>query len=407
MTTIHGTFAQPFEPVRDEFARNFAERGEVGAAVCVLHDGQPVVDLWGGVADRATGRPWERDTLVVVYSSTKGAVAFCAGILLDRGQLDLDAPVARYWPEFAQNGKAGVTVRMLLTHQAGLAAPRTPLKPGGLYDWDYFVGQLAAEAPAWEPGTRQGYHASTFGQLVGELVRRVSGRPLADFLRAEIIGPLGLDFHLGLPAGEEGRVAPVARPDLPARGEVPHRFLEKARTEPDSLQGLSVRNTGRLGQPREHESPISYRAVLPSGGGIGHARSLAGLYEPLALGGSAAGRRFVDADTLAALGKVQSATACDALLLIGLRVGLGFWKSSDNRAAPPGARDGIILSETAFGHPGMGGSLGFADPAYRLAFGYVMNKQGPGVGLNPRGQALVDAVYRCLGCTSDRSGSWR
>jgi CubicO group peptidase (beta-lactamase class C family) len=389
-----------FRAVRDEFERNFAERGEVGASVCVVADGRPVVDLWGGVADRRTGRPWDRGTLVVVWSCTKGAVALCAHLLIDRGRLDPDAPVARYWPEFAHAGKDDITVRLVLSHQAGLPAIRAPLAPGALYDWQAMTQALAAEAPFWPPGSRQGYHAVTFGHLVGELVRRVSGRGVGAFFRDEVADPLGLDFHLGLPERDEPRVAPTVRADAVPAGEVPWRFLERASTDRQSVQALIVRNTGR--RPGDQDSREAHAAVLPSQGGITNARGLAGLYAPLALGGG----RLVGGGTLSEMRVVSSASAVDAVLLVGLRFSLGFMKSSDNRRGPAGARDSVILSEAAFGHAGMGGSLGFADPAARLSFGYAMNKQGRGVLLNDRGQALVDAVYRALGCRSDAHGRW-
>jgi CubicO group peptidase (beta-lactamase class C family) len=402
--TVQGHCEARFRAVRAELERNFAERGEVGAAVCVTVEGQTAVDLWGGVADRRTGRPWERDTLVLVWSCTKGATALCAHVLVARGQLDLDAPVAAYWPEFAQAGKQDVPVRWLLDHQAGLPAVRRPLNVGGLYDWEHMTDVLAAEAPFWPPGTRQGYHASTFGHLVGEVVRRVSGKGVGAFFRDEVAGPLGLDFHLGLPPEAEARVAPTIRPDPVPPGEAPWRFLARANQEPESVQALIVRNTGR--KTGDQDSAEAHAAVLPSQGGITNARGLAGMYAPLALGGAAGGVRLVDEETLAAMQAVSSASAVDAVLLVGLRFALGFMKSSDNRRAPPGARDSVILSEAAFGHAGMGGSLGFADPAARLSFGYTMNKQGRGVLLNERGQALVDAVYRSLGYRSDRGGRW-
>jgi len=393
-----------FQAVRDELDRNFRERGEVGAAVCVQVEGRTVVDLWGGLADRRSGRPWERDTLGVVWSCTKGAVALCAHILASRGLLDLDAPMARYWPEFAQAGKESITVRLVLTHQAGLPAVRQPLRRGGLFDWSYVVPLLAAEAPFWEPGTRQGYHAFTFGHLIGEVIRRVSGKDLDLFFREEVAGPLGLEFYLGLPETEEDRVAPTIRADPTPAGETPWRFLTQMNADPGSLQALIVRNTGL--SPGDQDSRPAHAAVLPSQGGISNARGLAGLYAPLALGGAYKGVQFVDNDTLRAIAAVGSASAVDAVLLVGLRFGLGFLKSSDNRQAAPGAQDSVILSESAFGHPGMGGSLGFADPDAQLAFGYTMNKQGRGVLLNERGQALVDAVYRCLGCRSNQQGFW-
>jgi CubicO group peptidase (beta-lactamase class C family) len=400
--SVEGSCDPRFAAVREEFERNFRERGEVGASVCVVAGGRTVVDLWGGVADRHDGRPWRRDTIGVVWSCTKGAAALCAHLLLDRGLLDLDTPVAHYWPEFARAGKAAVTVRMALNHQAGVPVLRTPLRPGGLYDWEYMTDVLAGEGLFWEPGTRQGYHAVTFGFLVGELVRRVTGRPLDVFFREEVAGPLGLDFHMGLPAEDEGRVAPTIRADPPPPGEPPSRFLLAARSDPQSLQALMLNNTGRHVAPGDHDSWQAHAAVLPSQGGITNARGLAGMYAPLAAGGGG----LVGADTLKQMSAVGSALGVDAMLLIGLRVALGFWKSSDNRGGPPGARDGMVLSEEAFGHSGMGGSLGFADPAAAVAFGYTMNKQGRGVGLNERGQSLVDALYRCLGYRTDRPGRW-
>jgi CubicO group peptidase (beta-lactamase class C family) len=398
---IDGICDPRFHQVRDEFARNFRARGEVGAAVCVLAEGRAVVDLWGGVAERRSGRPWERDTIGMVWSCTKGAVALCAHVLASRGLLDLDAPVARYWPEFARAGKEAITVRLILSHQAGLPTVRQPLRPGGLLDWDYVTATLADEAPFWEPGTRQGYHASTFGHLVGEVVRRVAGKDLGAFFREEVAGPLGVDFHLGLPEEDEARVAPTIRPDALAPSETPWRFLQRMNADPTSVQALIVRNTAL--RAAEQDTRAGYSAVLPSQGGISNARGLAGLYAPLALGGAP----LVDAETLAAMGAVSSASAVDAVLLVGMRFSLGFMKSSDNRRGEPGARDSLLLSQSAFGHAGMGGSLGFADPAARLSFGYTMNKQGRGVLLNERGQALVDAVYQALGCRSDRTGAWR
>jgi CubicO group peptidase (beta-lactamase class C family) len=400
-------FCEPrFRAVREEFERNFQERGDVGASVCVIVEGQPVVDLWGGVADRLSGKPWESDTIGLVWSGTKGAVALCAHILVSRGLLDLDAPVARYWPEFGQEGKEEIPVRLLLDHQAGLPAIREPLRPGGLYEWQYIVERLAAEQPFWPPGTRQGYHATTFGHLVGEVVQRVSGMELATFFREEVAEPLGLDFYLGLPDKYEGRVAPTIRPDFPPPREPTSRFLSRANKDTHSVQALIVKNTGRNATARDHDSRQAHQAILPSQGGLANARGLAGLYAPLALHGSWKGVRLVDEETLARMGAVSSASAIDAVLLVGLRVALGFMKSSDNRRGPAGAQDSLILSEDAFGHPGMGGSLGFADPKARMAFGYSMNKQGRGVLLNERGQSLVDATYRSLGYRTNRIGRW-
>ncbi|MBY0230679.1 MAG: beta-lactamase family protein [Gemmataceae bacterium] len=383
---IMGQCDPAFRFVREEFARNFAERGEVGASVCVLVAGKPVVDLWGGAADRFTARPWQRDTLGVVWSCTKGAVALCAHLLAHEGKLDLDASVSRYWPEFAAAGKADIPVRWLLTHQSGVAAIRAPLPPGSAYDWDFVVGKLAAEEPFWEPGTRQGYHAATFGHLVGELVRRVSGQSLSDFFREKIALPYGLDFHLGLPEVDEPRVAPTIRPDPLPSGAKPWRFLTRIGTE-GSIQTLTVRNRGRA--PGDTDSRQAHAACLPSEGGITNARGLAGLY--------AAIPELLPASIVEEIGDTHSASAVDATLLLGMRFGLGFMKSSDNRRGPEGARDSLLLGRRALGHAGMGGSLGFLDPQREMAFGYAMSKQGHGVLLNERGQALADAAYAALG----------
>jgi CubicO group peptidase (beta-lactamase class C family) len=391
-----------FQYVRDEFERNFAVRGEVGASVCVIVEGRTVVDLWGGIAHRHTQKRWKQDTIGVVWSSTKGATALCAHILISRGLLDLDASVSSYWPEFAQAGKDSITVRMLLNHQAGLPVIRQPLVAGGLYDWRYMTEKLAAETPFWEPGTRQGYHATTFGHLVGEVVRRVSGQPFEVFFRDNMSGPLGLDFHIGLPPEHKSRVAPTIRADPAPPGEPRSLFLARMADDPASIQALTVKNTGRRSAAGDYDSREAHQAVLPSQGAITNARGLAGLYAPLAMGGG----QLVDADTLKQMSAVSSAIGVDATLLVGLRLALGFWKSSDNRQGPPGARDCMILSEAAFGHPGMGGSLGFADPAAKMSFGYTMNKQGRGVSLNERGQCLVDAVYRSLGYRTNTLGCW-
>jgi CubicO group peptidase (beta-lactamase class C family) len=396
---IQGSCDSRFHEVREAFETNFAQRGEVGASVCVTIEGRPVVDLWGGSAD-GSGTPWQRDTIGVVWSATKGAVALCAHVLASRGHLDLDAPVARYWPAFAHNGKDEILVRWLLDHQAGLPAVRRPLRPGELYDWEAMVNILADEAPFWQPGTRQGYQAGTFGHLVGEVVQRVSGRSLDDFFRDEIAGPLDLDFHLGLAEENEPRVAATIRPDPLPPDETPWRFLATANRDRDSVQSLIIRNTGRLSG--DHDSRQAHAAILPSQGGITNARGLAGLYTPLAQGGL----HLVNRETLALMQEASSGSAIDAVLLVGMRFSLGFMKSFDNRNGPTGARDSLILSPAAFGHAGMGGSLGFADPSAQLAFGYTMNKQGRGVLINERGQVLVDAVYRSLGCRSSASGFW-
>jgi CubicO group peptidase (beta-lactamase class C family) len=392
--SIQGTCEPRFERVRDEFERNFAERGEVGASVCVTLDGETVVDLWGGTTEPATGRPWDQDTIGNVWSATKGAVALCAHVLAARGQLDLNAPVATYWPEFAKNGKDGVLVRHLLNHQVGLPAVREPLPAGCFYDWHLMADALAREEPFWRPGTRNGYHGLTFGFLVGEVIRRVSGRSLGAYFRDEVAGPLGLDFWIGLPEEHEPRVAPTIPAAPPGPGDPMPSLYVAAFTDPTSIQALMLANNGGyMMVPGESDSRAAHAAEIGAVGGITNARGLAGMYRPLALGGSP----LVDPAQVAIMGAVSSATSVDAVLLVPTRWAMGFNKAVDNGYLPVADREAVLLSEEAFGHPGMGGSIGFADPKARLSFGYTMNRQGSGLGINERGQSLVDAVYETIG----------
>jgi CubicO group peptidase (beta-lactamase class C family) len=394
---IQGACEAKFHAVRQEFERNFRERGEVGASVCVTVRGQRVVDLWGGTARVDTGAPWTEDTVSLVFSCTKGATALCAHILASRGLLDLDAPVATYWPTFAQAGKTNVTVSMLLNHQAGLPALRKPLLQGAFYDWELMVAALEKEEPFWAPGTRNGYHGLTFGWFVGEIVRRVSGRSLGTFFQDEVAGPLGLAFWIGLPEQRESRVALM----IPGEADLESPFFQ-AMASPTSLQALMFHNTGGYMARPDYDSRAAHAAEIGGAGGITNARGLAGMYAPLACGGQG----LVSRDSVARMGAVSSATGQDAVLLLPSRFSLGFMKAMDNRRQPPGLQDSVILSEDAFGHAGFGGSLGFADPKAEMSFGYTMNKMGKGAGLNERGQSLVDAVYRSLGYQSNASGTW-
>ena len=387
---ISGTCAPGFEAVRDEFARNLAERGEVGAAVHVKVRGETVVDLWGGTADPATGRPWEADTLVCVFSSTKGVVALAAHLLVDRGLLDLDARVTDYWPEFGAAGKDAVTVRMLLDHTAGLAAVDGPLQPGDMYDADLMARHVAAQRPWWEPGTRHGYSFATFGWTVGEVVRRVSGRSLGGFVADELAK--GSDFFLGLPEELDDRVATVL-PYVPPPDAPPTPFVTAVLTDPSSVQAHAVGNVVAAGVD---SSTRAFRAA-EMGATTGHAsaRGLASVYADVEL----------SADALARLSR-PSVAGLDALLLVPTSFALGFMVSTDNRRRTARQGDSCVLGATAFGHVGLGGSIGFADPAEDLAFAYVMNAHGSGVLLNEKGQSLVDATYRSLGHRSSASGVW-
>ncbi|SEG53331.1 CubicO group peptidase, beta-lactamase class C family [Nonomuraea solani] len=394
--TVHGTCDPRFSQVAEEFEANLTLRGEVGASVCVMVGGEVLVDLWGGEA--APGVPWASDTIGHVWSCTKGATALCAHLLAVRGDLDLDAPVIRYWPEYGTRGKGATLVRHLLTHQAGLPTLREPPPPGAFYDWKLMADRLANEEPFWEPGTRHGYHALTFGYLIGEVVRRVSGRSLGTFFREEVAEPLGLEFWMGLPKNQEGRVAPTIPADPP---EEPPAFYVKAFTDPASLPALVLAHEGGYMALGESDSRAAHSAEIGAVGAITNARGLAGLYRPLSLGGG----DLVTREHLAYMAVTASA-GIDAVLLAPTRFSLGFMKATDNRHLPPADSEGALLSATAFGHAGMGGSVGFCDPAARLAFGYTMNKQGAGLGVNPRGQALVDATYRALGYQQVYGGMW-
>jgi CubicO group peptidase (beta-lactamase class C family) len=395
-----------FERVAEAFKANFAGKGEIGASVCLTVGGEPVVDLWGGVADQKTAAPWTRDTLSIVFSCTKGATAVCAHVLAARGKLDLDAPVTELWPEFRQKGKEHVTTRMMLDHSSAVPAVRAKVKDDGPYDWDYMTMRLAEEEPFWQPGTRNGYHGFTFGWTVGEMVRRASGKSLGTFFRDEIAGPLGLDFWIGLPEAMEPRVAPIVAHVYKAADAVTP-FMRDLATNKESIPALFYFNNGAW-RSGGANTRAGHAAEIGAANGITNARGLAGLYAPLAVGGG----KLVDAKTLSRMAEVSMATHDDATLRIPTRFALGFMKSMDNRRRSMAARlwgedcDSVILSSAAFGHVGAGGSLGFADPAAGLSFGYTMNRMGPGLLMNERGQALVDAAYLSLGYKNKDGGVW-
>jgi CubicO group peptidase (beta-lactamase class C family) len=392
---IEGRCDPRFSEVAEEFRRNFAQRGDLGAAVAITVAGVPVVDLWGGYADADRTAPWTENTIAVVMSCTKGATALCAHMLAAEGELDFDAPVTRYWPEYGQAGKDATLVRHLLNHQAGVPAVRTPLEPGAFYDQQRMASVLAAEEPWWEPGTAYGYHGFTFGFLVGELVRRITGTSLGAFFRGEVAEPLGIDFSIGLAASEHGRVSHLNPAPPPAPGDAVPPFLVKAMVDPTSVQALMMVNTGGHFVPEAWDSPAALEAEIPAAGGVGNARSLAAMYAPLATDGRV-GRVAFSAADIARMGQVQSAVGTDRVLLGPGRWGLGFMKGAATPAGvEPPAR--IVLSESAFGHLGHGGSIGFADPSAGVSFAYVMNQMAPDAGLSATGQSLVDAMYRALG----------
>ena len=392
--SINGMCKPGYEGVLAAFRANFEQRDEIGASICLTHEGKTVVDLWGGLRDPETGAEWERDTVSIVYSCTKGATALCAHILVDQGKLDYNARVADLWPEFAVGGKAETTVAMMLGHTSPVPHLREPIKADGLADWDYMVERVAAEEAFWEPGTRQGYHGLTYAWTVGNLVRIASGMPLGVFFAQNVAGPLGLDFHIGLPESEERRVAPMIAPK-PSEVNFASKFFRMVTQRPGSLPNLFLTNQGSA----DFNSRALHAAEIGSANGITNARGLAGMYSPLANGGG----HLVSPETLARMGRVSAATHEDAVLIQPMRFGMGFMTSTDNRGM---GGDSVILGEMGFGHVGMGGSIGFADPAAGISFGYTMNRMGAGILLNDRGQGLVDAAYRSLGWRSNGSGAW-
>jgi CubicO group peptidase (beta-lactamase class C family) len=380
MTEIHGHCDERFSALKDALADNFASHGEVGAAVAVMLDGERVVDIWAGSMNGARTRGWERDTLVDVFSVGKPMAVLCLLRLIERGRVELGSPVAKYWPEFAAAGKEAVTVRTLLGHRAGLPAVRRELPAGAMYDWDLMTSALAAQEPWWEPDTAHGYHTNTYGFLVGEVVRRVAGESVGGVFRREIASPLGADFHFGLPASEDERVAdflfPDALPDALADPDSVPLIVRRAYFNPPGVSGIGTVNT------REWRS-----AEMPSTNGHATARGVARIYSALACGGEIDGIRVLQSDTIAEATREVSAGP-DRILTRPSRFGLGFQLTQPER--PLGPNPG------AFGHFGAGGSLGFADPGERLAFAYTPN-QGEGPRWqNPRNRGLIEALYGCL-----------
>jgi len=381
---IEGICDRRFEPLREAFAENFVTYGETGAAVAVMRDGALVVDLWAGHVDTARTQPWERDTIANVYSTTKGMTAICAHRLVDQGRLDLDAPVSKYWPEFGQNGKAHLPVHYLLSHRAGMAAVRRQLPPTAAFEWDTMTTTLAEQEPWWEPGTKHGYHALTYGWLVGEVVRRISGKSLGTFFRDEVAQPLGVDFHIGLSEADDGRVAPLIPPPPPTAEQLD--MLAEILRDPDSLLAKSLINPPIL--PETANTREWRAAEIPAANGHGNARALARVYGALAAGGTVDGTRVLSQASIErALG--EQADGPDAILPLHTRFGLGFQLSTPYEKLGPNPR--------MFGHGGMGGSMAFADPDTGLGFGYVMNEMHTGIYLiDPRAAALSAALYSCL-----------
>jgi CubicO group peptidase (beta-lactamase class C family) len=384
MLTIDGHCDPRFTAVREQFFANFTERGDVGAAVCVYQDGVRVVDCWGGHADAARARPFGPDTIVSVASTTKGMVALCAHMLAERGKLDLDAPVAGYWPEFAQAGKQDIPVRWLLSHRAGLPAIGPALPAGALLDWTAMTRAIAATTPWWTPGERHGYHAITYGHLVGEVIRRADGRTVGAFLRDEVAGPLRADFFIGVPEQADGRAAEVLPPP-PGEATIWDTIL----ADPESVAGRTFLNPPRT--PELVNTRAWRAAEIPAANGHTSARGVARVYAALARGGELDGVRLLAPVTIERAIEEQS-RGRDAVLTLPTRFASGFMLGM-----PAGIFD-CGPGRRTFGHPGRGGSIGFADPDARIGFGYVTNQYVTGTAKHPdrRVASLVDAVYAAL-----------
>ena len=375
---VDGAVAPGFERVREVFEENFATRGEVGAACSVYVDGHEVVDLVGGLVSPAGEVPYTRRTLQMVASATKGAMAICALRLVERGELDLDAPVSTYWPEFAAAGKESVPVRWLLSHRVGLPAVDEAMPMAEVYRWTQMVDALAAQRPLWEPGTAHGYHAMTYGWLIGEVLSRVTGLTPGELLAREIAEPLGIDFFVGLPDSERDRVAPLLLAPAPPAGVAPDP-LTMLMLDPSTLAHKAFfMPNGLFGTMND---PAAWAAQLPAANGMATARALSTMYA--ACLGEVGGVRLLAPETLRAAVSPQ-AEGADQVLLVESRFGLGFQLSYPLRPmAGPGS----------FGHYGLGGSVGFGHPERGVAFGYVVNQMMPGGVVDPRSSALIEAVF--------------
>ena len=385
MVEINGDVAEGFGLVADAFTRNFDDHGEVGAAFCLYVDGADVVDLWGGVADPATGGKWERNTLQVHFSTTKGVAAICAAILHERGQLDYETPVAAYWPEFAAGGKEAVTVAQCMSHQAGLAAVDTPLTLDEICDKEPVLRALEVQEPLWEPGTANGYHAITYGWIVGEIVKRVDGRPISQFLAEEIAGPLGIDSFIGLPESEEHRVAPIIGAPPPDDQEEMEMML--ALMGPGTLGFRALTMDGAIVMTDE-QNPFNTRQVhaaeIPGAAGISEARALARMYG--ACVSEVDGLRLIGDGTVRTV-RAERSRGPDKTLVVECAWGLGFMRTDEMNP---------MLTTESFGHPGAGGSQAYGDLEHRVGFGYVMNQMGGNITGDPRAASLTDAIRSCL-----------
>ncbi len=382
MATVQGNVAPGFEPVLEVFERQFADGEHTGAGVSVYSSGRKVVDLWGGLADEATGRPWEEGTMAVSYSTTKGLTATCMHILADRGLISYDDRVAKFWPGFGANGKQDITIYHVLTHQAGIPQIPDDVTPGDILDWDRMVRVMESLEPLWKPGAESGYHALNFGWLCGEIIRRVDGRPIRDFLQDEVCRPLGLtQMHIGAPVSAEPKIATLAA-KFEATPEM--RKMWENFAGGDSLTARALSSRGDM----DLNTPAAHQAQVPAANGVMSARDLARLYACLANYGELDGVRILSEATVRKMSARQTYRA-DKVIIMPVGWALGYMTGAPGW--PQGPR------ETAFGHAGFGGSIGFADPEIGMSFGLVLNALNLGLTGAGRAGNLADAARACVG----------
>ena len=379
---------EDFLEVERIFNHNFDKYKEIGSSLCVIVDGEIVVDIWAGHKNKDRTKDWSENTLSVAFSSTKAALALCAHILIERGELNLKERVTKYWPEYGKNGKEETTIEMILNHSAGLPALRTKVKKDGFLDWDYMVKLIENEKPFWKPGKETGYHMMTTGWLIGEVIRRVTGKSLGEFFNNELREPYGLNYWIGLPEAENERVAEIV-PFVPSSNDKPSDFATAFRNNSNSMQRLSLTNTGYY----DYNAKETYRAELGAIGGIADARSLAKLLTPLAQNNG----KLLSRNTIKKLSKSNIKTPVDNMLLFPTNFSNGFMLNMDNRANFKGEGGSFIIGPNAFGHVGYGGSSAtFVDPDFKISFGYLTNKLGGEYLINNRAQSLINSTYKCL-----------
>ncbi len=385
---IRGSCHEDFQEVAEIFAENFEKYREIGSSICVVIDGEITVDLWAGHKNEQRADEWNEKTLSVAFSSTKAALALCAHLLIDRGNLNTKEKVTKYWPEYGKKGKEDTTVEMILNHSAGLPALKTEVKEGGFLDWDYMVELLESEEPFWIPGEETGYHMMTTGWLIGELIRRVSGKSLGEFFNDEVSDPYNLDYWIGLPESEHGRVAKVT-PFKSSPDDKPSCFADAFRKEENSIQRLSLTNTGGY----DYNATETYSSELGGVGGITNARSLAGMFTPLAQNNE----KLLSKSSVKRLSESNVKSNIDNMLLFPTNFSDGFMLHMDNRNNFEGEGGSFMIGPNAFGHVGFGGSSAtFADPDCKMSFGYLVNKLGGEYLINERGQSLINASYNCI-----------